>query len=192
MIRLLVPLVAFLVLVPTAAVADDWSYDDARRDVVEIVPGGHGEVRYVARPRDRGADITRLAVDADSRRVVVRVVVRDLVRERVKNLSVNLVTASRDVVAEGYQDAKEPGSIRMFDEDTLQYVACDRRLGIRFRFAADVIRVVIPSACLGDPSWVRVGAQLGAMGEDAMVEDDALRAGQDGRAGRLGPRVPLS
>lgn len=189
--RLLAPLVGLLLALPSAAYAGEWSHGDPAGDVRGLVPGPHGEVGHVDLPDDAGADVTRIEVDHDTRRVRVRVELRDLRPERIKNLVVRLRTPTREFVAWGYQDRTDAGSVELGDRRS-DYVPCEPYPAIDFRFDSDVVVLRIASACLGDPRWVRVGVRFGAFDRKSSGRDDALGAGGSVLEPRLGPKVRVS
>ena len=139
------------------AYADTWSRPDQRGDVAKIIEG-KGNVSLKSAPRNRTTDITRLTVRHNADTVAFDVRVRDLTE-----------TITRSVVAL----IKTPEGLRVVFVESMSFsgvfkqsALAGKRLGTcpRLRkeldYAANVVRIVVPRRCLGNPDWVRVGLQM--------------------------------
>jgi hypothetical protein len=174
--RRTVLVVLALVLVPGAAYAGTWTRADPRGDVRLLVGVEYDAAIYEPDPDDQTADITRVRVTHDARRVRIDVSVRDLVRAGNKDLTARLLVPGKKVLARGSQNEYAAGSVLLdalgggFDAPPLCPPAA--RPTVRFRPGKDLARLVVPRSCLGDPAWVRVGVEFATFTDDGYVPGD--------------------
>lgn len=149
---------------------------DAAGDAVGTVytevaqPAGFGPPEDVPRPRHKAVDITRTVVDHDADRLRVSVDYRRLsrtfshdqyIRVRTSDRSSFLIVAERlggpmyPLLAGGrnFEPIQCPGIAASVDE------------------ASDRIAVTVPTACLGDPRWVRVAVHASGVDRRARTAD---------------------
>lgn len=160
--RLLTAVVpAALLLAPAAAHAERAVVRDAGHDVVrfdeEASEAASTEV-VVRAPRDTSTDITRVVVDHEEDVLRVRVEVRGLrtrfadladirLRSQQRLWSVQVLRSGRETyttLTRGHRESERPCGGLIAEVDT----------------AADAIVVSVPTACIEDPEWVRVGVAL--------------------------------
>lgn len=170
--RPLIALAALALLVPAApAAAETWSAPDRTRDVHEaLVPTDPAdcETEDSRRPTDRARDVTRLSVDHDDTAVAVSVAMRRLAVRRTSwvihvrtprhdyavlvtpfgGLSATLLPVPSDV-------EPAPGDCGLLVAGA--EVPCEA-LDVGTARAERALTVTVPRGCLGDPAWVRVGA----------------------------------
>jgi hypothetical protein len=177
------------VAAPVAAHADALSRPDARRDVL-FVPV---DSSATPAPRHERADITQITAEYANGRISTRIRLRDLQRGGVNNTVVGVKTPQFKVPYVVIF-IKQPGADFLVISPPLAAgqgrVRCPR-LRAAFRPRSDVVRVSLPSRCIGEPRWVRVGAQQGwsSVGELDVYADDALRDGDVRAFPALGPRL---
>lgn len=166
-------------LAPTAAYADHWASTDAERDVegwrYDPEPKPCGEFIEVDGTAETHEDITRLSVRHTRRAMIVTTRFRDLDRTLEHTLSLYVRSAERGwwLDVDRYQNrnghwrvltfmAREP---KLPDPDdiegcgigiSLTDIGC--RISHEVDFDADRISLVVPRGCMGNPRWVRVGA----------------------------------
>lgn len=166
-------LLGLMVAIGPPASADTWSRGDARRDVAQVkfTKTDFGLQRA---PRNRTTDLTRLTVSHQAQTISMRIRVRNLTE-----------TEGRSIIA----ILRTPQGLRavMVETSTSSFVfkqpaiAAKRlgncpRLRKEFNYAANVIRIVVPRRCLGNPQWVRVGLQMSTIDNNfrTLAIDDAL------------------
>lgn len=143
-----------------SAGAETWSRGDARGDVV-LVPADEDATEVTPAPTNAAADITRISVRHDARRVVVTLRVRDLRPGGILG-SVRVLTRDRDLTFGSVHTDELRATFleNTTEEGSGEEVECrGDRMSVQPRHGR--VRVVIPRSCLGDPRWVRVGAVLG-------------------------------
>ena len=70
-----------------------------------------------------------------------------------------------------------------------------RGLRVRYDGGADLVRLSVPTTCIGSPRWVRLGVKstasptVGAQTAVVLYADDALRDGGSDKTVRLGARI---
>ncbi len=159
------------------ASADTWTHADNRRDVAKL-KFTKSDFGFETARRDRTTDITRISVSHNPQTVVVRVRVRNLTEVDSRSVGAFIRTPSglRAVVS---QTSTSTFVFKGADRAAKLAPGC-ARVREDFDYASDVVTIVVPRRCLGNPAWVRVGAQMvtsnGSFNNIAI--DDAL-------AGRL-------
>lgn len=177
---------------PQRAAADGHRvvHRDARRDVLRFeFPS---ETSRPA-PRDRGTDIVRTVVDHRPQRLVVQSRVRELSRSGYRLMVAEILTPQGKPFELVVDFSTKPidARISLRRSGSGQDVKCP---GATWSLDRSVNRVdaSIPSSCLGDPGWVRVG--LGVVTSPRTLErswaDDSRTRAQVGEHLRLGPRQP--
>lgn len=169
--------------VPAVASAADYTHADAVRDV----RSGALDSDAIRRPepRERAGDLRRLRVSHGTDTLVVTVRTR------------GALPAGRYVVTAlvrtpgGTFEVSHGRMLGMsFSEVSIEGtpVACT---GYRTEIDASRKRttMVIPTACLGVPAWVRVGGGIGIIHGKRIHVDDALRDGRVRDAIKLSPRI---
>lgn len=157
--RLSGALVGVLILVLTGvaqAHADSLLLKDYKRDTYAIV---NKEGTLVSKPRPNG-DITSVRITHRTKSVDVALHNRRL-RPGVNVVVIDLVTSAHRRRHFELTAAKELGTELMVDTKKRgpEAVGCS---GARARFntKSGTVRVHIPTRCLGNPDWVRVGAMV--------------------------------
>lgn len=179
-----------LVLVTSPAHAETWRHPDAVSDAVSTAYVD-GEVVTAPAPENETADITRLDVRHEARRVLVDLHLRELREDALTNLSFRIRTPRASYVALLIQSPDSGTSLEL--QRGHRILPCSR-LGLALRPRIGELQVWVARSCLGEPRWVRVGASFSRWepAEDGSVEgrlhDDALATG--GEAGPdWGPRL---
>ncbi|MEZ0580825.1 hypothetical protein [Nocardioides sp. MH1] len=163
---------AATVLVPTAASAERATLHDRAHDVVDE---GRGDavVRRAASP-----DIVAAHVRHTMRDIIVRTEYRDL-RRGPDQVTQALIVIHHEVYGAVVTTSRaHPGGTVAFGGDSGP-IRCDVPVAHHVSYRHDVVRIVVPRVCLGDPRRIQV-AVTAWRGE--LVDE----AGQDGRDG-LGP-----
>ena len=185
---------AFLALSAAPAAAETWDARDGHGDVrayhVDITQQCE-EITVGDRvPQDRQHDITRLAVDHGTEDVVATIRLRDVIRTgRPSSYEVAVRTPDKTFMVEvygstagrveaildkvhGVRDPEGQGcgpALEAYGRDCTGLVAdIDHR--------ANSVTVTVPRACLGDPSWVRVGAVASGLGAGGFGDGSDIRA----------------
>lgn len=184
-------------LLPAAAHAQELVTEDAVADVVTVGPTEEGEgdlANLVPTPDNLTVDVVRTVVDHGARRLRVRVDLRELGRDRhyFAVLRVRTATATFEV------ETEKLGRRPMADMTRRgSSVECPRLRTVSDR-ASSRATVTLPTSCLGDPRWVRVGVGVAVLTtatnaegaeEVAVLADDAHRAGDVRDRIALGPQV---
>lgn len=161
---------------------------DARRDVIRLDLETDAQAPA---PLERPTDVTRTVVDHQADRVVLRVRVRDLSRTGYRLVVAEIVTSDgRRYEVDVDYSTKPIGPrisiIRFAGHD----VDCAGATWDIDR-AADQVSAYVPTPCLNDPAWIRVG--LGVVGATRDLTkswaDDSRVVGRVGEdQPRLGPR----
>jgi hypothetical protein len=177
-----VALLGLLIPIPAQAVEGSWRSSDPSGDVTGRAfspePPPCGTVTY---PEVTEGDITR--VDVRHRPASVKVAVRLAGATPVEGmqLTVPVQTSRRHflVILDGRKGRLRGGVevVGQIDDDDIDVDECGNEsysfgtFGPRCRVvttaAPRLLTLVIPRKCIGDPRWVRVGAELGG-GDDAM------------------------
>ncbi|KRE93680.1 hypothetical protein ASG76_14715 [Nocardioides sp. Soil774] len=195
--RLLTALAPAVLLLPTAAHAEQLTTDDAVADVVTVGPTEEGQgdlANLVPTPDNLTADVVRTVVDHAQRRLRVRVDLRELGRDKqhFAVLSVRTPTGTFEVEADDLGHRPKADMTRRG-----RSVECPRLRAVGDR-ASSRVTVTIPASCLGGPRWVRVGVGVAVLTtatnaegveEVAVLADDAQRAGDVRDRIALGPKV---
>lgn len=173
-----------------AAEAAQWSHRDKTGDVVASRLGPSGPEFWKV-PGDRVTDIVRAVVRHDDTDVTVTVQVRDL-RRRDSVTRLELVTPDGEFWAT-YLYSRDGIELTFASTDPDGAQSCDGQ-DAQFRPGRDLITMVVPRSCLGDPAWIRTNAELETWrgeGRDSVDRSDQLL----GRVAavttpRLSPRIP--
>ncbi len=203
-------------LFPMTAYAERWVSGDDAGDVrgwhFDPEPEPCGTYEDVDASANTNQDVTRLVVA--HRRKEVSLVVRftDLDRKLEQHLSIHLVSGKRgwlldvdrfrDFDADVFQVSGFLARARVLPDDqdecgdAVKIRPTDCHVRPRVELAADVVRVVVPRACLRHPRWVRAGVR--ATGHDEPDDHESVTAfsdvwGAEGHASSwlppLGPKV---
>jgi hypothetical protein len=190
------------VILPTAlllpaAHAEEVVTADPAADVLALGPteqGGDDLDNLLPAPENLTADVVRTTVDHRLSRLRVRLDLRDLGRSRTyfAVLEVRTPDGTFEVETENLGRRLEVDMTRR-----ARAIEC-RRLRAAGDQASSRVTVTVPTSCLGDPRWVRVGAGVASVetvpsvdGAEEMVvlADDAHRAGEIRDRIALGPKV---
>ena len=163
---------------------------DARRDVLRF---DYPSETSRPAPRDRATDIIKTVVDHRPHRLVVQSRVRQLSRSGYRLMVAEILTSEgkRYELVVDFSTKPIDSRISLRPSGSGQDVKCP---GAAWSVNRSVNRVdaSIPSSCLGDPGWVRVG--LGVVASPRTLKtswaDDSRSRGQVGEHLKLGPRQP--
>ena len=170
---LLVALTALTAEAP--AHAESFRGSDPSRDVQRLTRAGDGD-DYTAAPTRSNPDITRAKVRHGRTKVVITVSFDDIfvppgpkgVFSLFGDLRSDTRGASWDLWA---TQKRRQGKVTTWRNGK----RCDGRS--RISYARDRARVVLPRACLGDPSWVRISITAWSQDNTYVWEDNAFQAG---------------
>jgi hypothetical protein len=168
----------------------------ARDDEDASEAAGHDVTRPA--PGMASGDITRVVVDHGTDVLEVTVHVRDLRDDFVDMAHLRLRTPQSSWTIDTMRTGRE--TYTQLSRGAREIVRQCGGLLTEVDRAADAIVVVVPTACLQDPRWLRVGVSLmtGRTTHDPHTGDDVStfldEAGVDGfhgdREPLLGPKVP--
>jgi hypothetical protein len=171
--------IALSVLAP-AAQAETWSHRDAVGDVVTL-GGDDGEDEETAAPDDRVTDVRRITASHRWAALRVRLQVRDVTDgNQVAQVKVMGPRNRHAILVLTRVAGRDRVQARAFDEESDR--RCDgAEAAVRPR--RDVVTLILPTACLGSPDWVRVSSlygtfrgrpgTTGAINVDDALSDDA-------------------
>lgn len=195
--RLVAVLAPAVVLLPAAAHAEKVVTHDAVADAVQADLAEETETpEFVPAPDEASTDIVRTVAAYGDTRLSVTVHFRDLVNTYAQDLFVRIVTpqGSYDLGVSRIPGSRVGAAISRGrgDEDNC------RGLRAGFDGGADTMSISVPSACLDDARWVRLG--VGAIGfvepvggelpdPFALFADDAHRDGSIRDNIAKGPKV---
>lgn len=195
--RLLAVLLPTALLLPAAAHAQEVVTEDPAADVLALGPTEQGEDdldNLLPAPENLTADVVRTTVDHRASRLRVRLDLRDLGRSRTYFAVLEVRTPDGRFVVETENLGRRPEVDMRRRSGAIE---C-RRLRSAGDQASSRVTVTIPTSCLGDPRWVRVGAGVASVetvtsadGAEEMVvlADDAHRAGEVRERIAPGPKV---
>jgi hypothetical protein len=172
---------ALTILTPTAARADHAGSTDPTGDVrgftYEPEPAPCGTSTEIDGAAETTEDLTRVGVQHTRRRVVVTAHYADLDPDVEQILDVSLRASTGGYDLELYREAPVSGEWHVYADLSTEPVFPDPdevpddcggitvisdgipcRIGRDVRFAKDVVRLSVPRRCLGNPRWVRIGA----------------------------------
>jgi hypothetical protein len=184
-LRLLAAALPTVLLVPVAAHAEKVGTTDPAGDVVSVGPTEQGEDdldNLLPAPENLTADVVRTVVDHADSRLRVRIDLRELGRSRNYFAVLQVRTPAGTFEVETDQLGRRP-EVEMTRGS--RAVECPRLRADGDRAAARAV-VTIPTACLGAPRWVQVGAGIASLetvtaadGAEQVVvyADDAHRVG---------------
>lgn len=166
-------------------------HHDARHDVLRLT--GASEKKTPA-PRDRSTDITTTVVDHRVHRLLLRAHVRHLTRSGYRLMITEVLTSDGkryDLVLD-YSTTPIGPRVTFERFKSGQDVACS---GVAWSVKRTSNRVAasVPTSCLGDPGWVRVGVGMIGARHDlktSWVDDSRTRGHVSDQHLRLGPRQP--
>ena len=170
----------------SAAHAETFRAHDRAHDVWRLTRAGDGD-DYLAAPTRRNPDILRFAVRHGRSQLVLRARLRDafIPPVRTGELRLRAEIAHDGLVGDVTVQATarhRQGRVSVFGRDG------DCRGGTsRIDYRREVVRVSVPTSCLGDPEWVRVGFSVWSMDRSYVWEDVALtsRKAVDRRTPRI-------
>lgn len=165
-------LLGLMVGLGSPAAADSWSRADARRDVAAVKFTKTDE-QLVRAPRNRTADITRLTVSHQAQTLTMRIRVRNMTETEARTIIAFLRTPRglRAIIVE-----TSTSSFVLKSSIAAKRLGNCPRLRKDFNYGANVINIVVPRRCLGNPQWVRVGLQMSTVENNyrRIAFDDAL------------------
>lgn len=197
-LRLLATLIstASVLLVPSAAHAERVVTDDAAADAQTIQSDAEEEV-FTVDPEQTTADVVRTVVAHGERRIRVQVRYRDLEQTFPMAAYVKVRTPDRrfDIQTSRNDPSADTQLTRGLRDDPVRCPGLHTSVDP----TRDQLTVSVPTACLDNPGWVRVGV-LSVVVEvdvDSQTEepypihfDDAhMTAGFEDHGVRLGPKV---
>ncbi|WP_210648813.1 hypothetical protein [Nocardioides sp. SYSU D00065] len=165
--RLSAVLVPLMLLSPVAAHAETVVTEDREGDAEAIAV--HAEsVDFVPAPAETSTDITRTVVSHGGRRLDVTVHFRDLVLTGEATTYVRVTTPADRY---GVTVEKSPGRRARVSLEAGRVEPAECR-GLRARVdgGQDTVAVSVPTACIGTPTWVRIG--VGATRVDVSPTED--------------------
>ncbi len=203
MMRSLKPfLVAILAVGVLAGPADAVTSTPSRIHSLTVRDAGHDLLRarldavdppLRPAPRRREGDIISMGVVHGAHQV--RVTVHYLALTRKRGLSITHVLAIRtraggraDLSVHASAGSWTGGADWRWRADGHTTFSC-AGLTNRISYRRDTLRVVVPTRCLGNPRWVRVGAGVGAVVGSTIYIDDASLAGRWRNDVAFGPRL---
>jgi hypothetical protein len=164
-------------------------HHDARRDVVRVDLAS-GTSRPA--PRERDTDITRTVVDHRAHRLVVRAKPRHVSRSGYRFMVAEILAPDRRrfTLTVDYSTTPIDSRVSLERFASGRSVKC-AQLSWSIRRQARLVVASVPTACLGDPRWVRVGVALTAATRNlktAWADDSRARGRIGDRHLKLGPR----
>jgi hypothetical protein len=184
-LRLLAAALPAVLLAPVAAHAEKVGTTDPAGDVVSVGPTEQGEDdldNLLPAPENLTADVVRTVVDHADSRLRVRIDLRELGRARNYFAVLQVRTPAGTFEVETDDLGRRP-EVEMTRRS--RAVECPRLRADSDRAAARAL-ITIPTACLGAPRWVQVGAGIASLetvtaadGAEQVVvyADDAHRVG---------------
>ncbi len=178
-------LVPVVLLAPAAAHAEKVATTDPAGDVVSLGPTEQGDDdldNLLPAPENQTADIVRTVVDHAGSRLRVRIDLRELGRSKTYFAVLKVRTPAGTFEVETDDLGRRP-EVEMTRRS--RAVECPRLRAVADRAAARAV-ITIPTACLGAPRWVQVGAGVASLETVAAADgteqvvvfaDDAHRAG---------------
>lgn len=193
LLAVLVPTTALLAL-PGVANAERLVTADAAADAQSVRSDVDEDV-FTPAPEHTDADITRTVVSHGARRLTVQVRFRDLDRSLPSAAYVKLRTPARRFDIQASRNTPE-ADIRLTERQREDVVEC-RGLRQSVDGAREQLTISVPAACLGGPTWVRVGVLSLAVelvpGSEELYDtyfDDAnMTGGFEDEGIRLGQKV---
>lgn len=171
---------------PALASAADYTHTDATRDAVKIRLDGPGKGRTDR--REAPVDIRTVRVSHTADNLVVKIRTRSALPAKKFFVGVSLRTPGGASYEVEY--------LKMFGTSVNELSSGgdgDRIECAGYRVGADRARrlttVVVPTTCLGDPAWVRVGAGVARFAHKQMWADDGLVDRRIGNQLRYSPRI---
>ena len=145
-------------------------------------------------PRDRGSDIVRTVVDHQAEQVVLQARVRQLSRSGYRLMIAEILASDgrRYQLTVDYAAKPIGARVSLARFASSAEVSCPGATWSIDR-SADRIDASVPTSCLGDPKWIRVGIAVIAAPHDLKTSlgDDSRTQGRVADEHlRLGPRQP--
>ncbi|WP_107771496.1 hypothetical protein [Nocardioides sediminis] len=197
-LRLLAAALPAVLFAPVAAHAEKVGTTDAAGDVVSLGPTEQGDDdldNLLPAPENLTADVVRTVVAHAGSRLRVRIDLRELGRSRNYFALLQVRTPAGTFEVETDDLGRRP-KVEMTRRG--RAVECRRLRAVSDRAAARAV-ITIPTACLGAPRWVQVGAGIASLETVAAADgteqvvvfaDDAHRAGTIGDENLAkGPKV---
>ena len=184
-LRLLAAALPVVLFAPVAAHAERLETTDPAGDVVSLGPTEQGEDdldNLLPAPDNLTADVVRTVVDHSGSRLRVRIDLRELGRSRNYFAVLQVRTPAGTFEVETDNLGRRP-EVEMTRRS--RAVECPRLRADSDRATARAL-ITIPTACLGAPRWVQVGAGIASLetvtaadGAEQVVvyADDAHRVG---------------
>ncbi|WP_134766852.1 hypothetical protein [Nocardioides sp. 1609] len=178
---------AAVLLSPVPAIADGYTQVDAVRDVTRIDLDEEGDVTGTPARGESDTDIRSVRFDLGPRRLVIVAKMRSIgPRVRVFGVVRTKGTTYELMVTAG-------GRLRIDDRSEGRQT-CEGAVA-RTTPATRAYRVAVPTSCLGDPRWARLGLAVARFrqteSEFSVVVDDVARTGYPNPDAEfaLGPRI---
>lgn len=171
---------------PALAAAADYTHTDAARDVRSgDIRSSSDDIRKPA-PRERAVDIRAVRISHLADRVVVKIRTRAAIPTKKYFVGISLRTPGGRVYDAGsYKFFGMSGNELTSDLDTVECVGYRTDIDRARRLTT----VVVPTTCLGDPAWVRVGVGASRIAGHRVLADDGLRTGPIRDTFRYTPRI---
>jgi hypothetical protein len=173
---------------PGAAHAARDTHRDAIRDVVSV-PDRRPEADPKVHPREDRGDVTRLVVEHRRGELHIKLKLRDVTRPVLSGMIAEIASPRNRLTAAVYKDPDTKKMvIYVFDEQSGE----PRCGGATWRYSGkrNVVSMTLPTRCLGNSRWVRVGAAYSWFKAGRLFVDDAQRdSGIAENRLTLGPKV---
>jgi hypothetical protein len=172
-----------LPLIPTAAQANTYTYQDQPNDIVKVtMPAGTTEPA----PERTQGDIVSSQVKHKARKVILTMRYQELTPDQVSIHWYGIRTGKMARIAILHATPSHPaGKVRLFKPNG-KPVTC--QVGHSIDYTANTATVRVPRSCLGNPRWVKVAMQEATpISQTEIYVDDSRSTG--GMLPLYGPRV---
>ena len=161
-----------LALSPTAAHAEKLKTTDASGDVVQF---SEDFASTSPAPDDQSTDILKSTTNYSKHRVTVKLKLRDLTSAGFHGAFADIKTNQKRYSLSLFKDP-EAGSDLALDSNGAG-IKCQGKMKKKISASRDLIKMSVPSSCLGNPRWIRISVATLTIQESGTLADDALRTG---------------
>jgi hypothetical protein len=153
---------------PAAANAETFTHSDPTRDVQSF----DDTSAATDQPTNKTADVTHLTIRHTSKHMAVTVKLRDLAKTWFAISDVETADTSFTLFGTGAGSSTDFSLAKASGKP----ITCDAITSSRDK-TKRTITFAVPTSCLGNPTWVKVGVGVVVVGSSSMYADDALRVG---------------